>query len=289
MNIGIIGTGLIGASVGRAVLAKTPHRTFGRDVSREALDKAFAAGAFTGELDMSNAADMDVVFVCVRPSAYAAATDWLLPLLKGGAVIADCCGTKRRVAAEMARQAGVRGDVSFVATHPMAGREFSGAEHSTATLFENCFWIFCPIMCEKGHLLHLEGLVRSLGTRRVVYSTPEEHDRKIAYTSQMCHVLSNAYIKSPEAEGTGYTAGSFRDLSRVARLDADMWTELFFENSDNLLTEIDFFSQKLAEYRAALADGDGERLRLLLAEGSDRKNTVENAYRKFIKDGEDKT
>ena len=155
----------------------------------------------------------------------------------------------------------------------MAGREFSGYDYSLATLYDGASIVLTPTPQSRPEDVELvKNLANVLGFGRIVATTPEEHDRIIAFTSQMAHVVANAYVKTPMLERHGgFTGGSFQDMTRVARLNADMWTELFMMNRVPLLDEVNNIIQHLTEYRDALAEQDENRLHDLLQDGSDRK------------------
>ena len=164
----------------------------------------------------------------------------------------------------------------------MAGVEFSGFDHSREALFKNASMIFVPDNgVDIGALERLKELYMSLGFSEVRITTAEEHDKMIALTSQLAHVLSSAYVKSPSAlNHRGFSAGSFRDMTRVAKLNENMWTELFFDNKENLLTEIDGLIERLKEYKTALFTDDRETMTELLKEGRERKALVDRKYEK---------
>ena len=154
----------------------------------------------------------------------------------------------------------------------MAGREYSGIEHSLVALFDKASILLCPVNPEIEQLTMIKNFFREIGFSEVLITTPEKHDRIIAYTSQLAHVVSNAYIKSPTAlDYKGFSAGSFRDLTRVARLNPVMWSELMMDNRDNLIKEIELLINNISKYKAALERSDEEGLRLLLEEGSELK------------------
>ena len=173
---------------------------------------------------------------------------------------------------------------SFVGGHPMAGIEFSGFDYSKDALFKNASMILVPSKKEKiGNAEILSELFKSLGFTRIQFTTPEEHDKMIALTSQLAHIISSAYVKSPSAlNHKGFSAGSFRDMTRVARLNEKLWSELFFANRENLLTEIDGLIEHLTEYKNALNDNDEEMMIELLSEGTKRKILSEKRYEKTI-------
>ena len=158
----------------------------------------------------------------------------------------------------------------------MAGREFSGIEKSTSTLFNKASMIFVPVKADIFTLDRMKTFFISLGFSEVVITTAENHDKMIAFTSQLCHVVSNAFIKSDTArEHFGYSAGSYSDLTRVARLSSDMWTELMMENGDFLSEELEVLIGNLTKYLDAIKSGDRNGLKQLLKEGNDIKVSID--------------
>ena len=158
----------------------------------------------------------------------------------------------------------------------MAGLEHSGFTYAKKSLFNNASMIFTATKGPIESMSKLKSLFTSIGFTNIEITTPEEHDRRIAFTSQLAHVVSNAYIKSPTAQRhEGFSAGSYKDLTRVAKLNEDMWTELFLENPDNLVSEIDTLMENLKLYRNAIASGDSETLRALLKDGREKKALID--------------
>ena len=274
-KVGIVGLGLMGASFGR-VLVKNGYEVYGADKSDAVMQKALLAGAYTEPLDEKNAAEVDLLVVAIFPRAFEEAVRRYLPFLKKGAVVSDFCGNKRIVAKAMKKLSAERGDVVFVGGHPMAGREYSGVEHSSVRLFDGASMILVPVTEDLFALSELKKFYLSLGFGEVVVTTPEQHDKMISYTSQLCHVVSNAFIKSESAKTHGgYSAGSYRDLTRVARLNPDMWAELMMDNRDYLKGELDGLIRSLQAYSDALGKGEEEKLRALLAEGDRIKREID--------------
>lgn len=274
-KVGIVGLGLMGASFGR-VLVKNGYEVYGADKSDAVMQKALLAGAYTEPLDEKNAAEVDLLVVAIFPRAFEEAVRRYLPFLKKGAVVSDFCGNKRIVAQAMKKLSAERGDVVFVGGHPMAGREYSGVEHSSVRLFDGASMILVPVTEDLFALSELKKFYLSLGFGEVVVTTPEQHDKMISYTSQLCHVVSNAFIKSESAKTHGgYSAGSYRDLTRVARLNPDMWAELMMDNRDYLKGELDGLIRSLQAYSDALGKGEEENLRALLAEGDRIKREID--------------
>ena len=274
-TVGIIGLGLMGASFGR-VLVKNGYEVLGADKSEAVMQKALVAKAYTEPLTQSNAKRVDLLVAAVVPRAFEGAVASYLPYLKEGAVVSDFCGNKRIVNGAMKRLFEKRGDLVYVGGHPMAGREYAGVEHSSVRLFEGASMILVPVTEDLFALSELKKFYLSLGFGEVVVTTPEQHDKMISYTSQLCHVVSNAFIKSESAKTHGgYSAGSYRDLTRVARLNPDMWAELMTDNRDFLKKELDTLISSLQEYSDALGKGDEEKLRKLLAEGDRIKREID--------------
>ena len=173
--------------------------------------------------------------------------------------------------------------LSFISSHPMAGREFSGVNHSTATLFDKASMILVPVKADIKTIQKLKEFTLSLGFGSVVITTAKEHDRIIAYTSQLAHLVSSSYIKSPTAvEFMGFSAGSFRDMTRVARLSPEMWAELTVDNKDFLVKEINELINNLQDYKDALQNGDKEKMKSLLADGNQKKLQSEKMRRSKI-------
>lgn len=268
----IVGLGLIGGSMAKALAENTGMEIFGHDrnlqVVRQALDDGAIHSAFLPE----DLPEIDLLFVALRPGDAIRFLKTALPRMKPGALAADLCGVKRAVVGEVDSVARDRG-VRFLGAHPMAGREVSGYANSDAGLFRGAPLILTPVDGRpSGATEEISALAKKIGFGRTVLCTPEMHDRMIAYTSQLAHVTSSAYVMSPAApDHFGFSAGSFRDMTRVARLDADMWAELFDLNRDALSAELDGLIRRLAEIRRALDDRDGARLRALLGEGNRRK------------------
>lgn len=277
MNVGITGLGLIGGSVARAISRNTEHRVFGFDISEQVLLKARLVDAIHDTLDDEKLKTCDLVIVALYPRDTVEYIRKNAGLFKKGAVVMDCGGIKRLVANRVFEIAEEHGFV-FLGAHPMAGLEFSGFEHSTRSLFKNASMILTPMPKTDIETLNtVKKLCLSIGFTDIRVTTPEEHDRLIAFTSQLAHVVSSAYIKSPRAaRHRGFSAGSYRDMTRVALLNEKMWAELFIENRDNLLNEIDVLIGHLREYRDALAERDEEKLTELLRQGRERKAEIDN-------------
>ncbi|MGJ4850000.1 prephenate dehydrogenase [Bacillota bacterium Meth-B3] len=272
MNIGIAGLGLIGGSMAKAVRAYTAHRVFGFDRDADTQARALEDGTLDGVLDEASVADCRLLLLALYPGAAIEFLEEHAARVGRGALAVDLCGVKRPVceAGEaLARRHGFR----FVGGHPMAGRALSGYGASEAGLFQGASMLLTPGADTPPEVLaQLTAFFGALGFRAVHRTDPLEHDRLIAYTSQLAHVLSNAYVKRAMEPGHAlFTGGSFQDLTRVARLNEDMWTELFMLNRDCLIEEVDALVGRLQAYADGLRAGDAERLRALLREGSEYK------------------
>ena len=272
MKIGIVGLGLIGGSLAIALSESGKHEVFGFDRNRSSVLAAKMVNAIKGELNDETIGECDVIFIALYPQATIDYVEANASKIKKGAIVTDCGGVKRMICAPCEKIAEENG-FTFIGAHPMAGTQFSGFGHAKANLFKGATMILTPKDNTDIRILQLlRTVLDDAGFASVNLTSPEEHDKVIAFTSQLPHIISNAYVKSPEAiHQKGFSAGSYKDLTRVSKLNSTMWTELFFENSDNLTKEIDFLIEKLGEYSAALKAGDKEGLIALLDEGTDSK------------------
>lgn len=276
MKIAIVGLGLIGGSIGRAVKAKTQHTVLAYDIDGASMLKAALLNAYDTELTEENASEADIFICALYPGATVECLKRFSPLLKDGAAVLDCAGNKRKITSFMKELKEQYPALSYYGFHPMAGREFSGVAHSSAHLFEKAAGIIVPVSDDIEALARIKKFLSDIGFEGVVISKAEEHDKNISYTSQLAHIASSAYIKNPIAEKHyGYSAGSFRDMTRVARLNPVMWSELMLDNRDYLLESLDLYIKNLTEFRAALSENDSQKLERLLKEGNDIKEKVE--------------
>ena len=275
MTVGIVGLGLIGGSFAKAYHA-AGWTVYGYDVDESMLAFAQLADAVNAPLTMENIGTCDLVLLCVRPLA---AIDYLrsaAPHIGGKPIVIDCCGTKRVVCAA-AFPLAEQYRFTYLGGHPMAGTQYSGFGHARAKLYHNAPMVIVPPDFDNIELLsRVQELLRPAGFGSYSVTTAEKHDEMIAFTSQMAHLVSNAYIKSPTARAhKGFSAGSYKDMTRVAWLNAPMWSELFLENRDNMLHELDCLMDRLMEYRAAIAEDDAAALTQLLEDGKKRKEEVD--------------
>ena len=274
MTVGIVGLGLIGGSFAKAyheagVTVLASNRT------EETLKFAMLSGAVDGELTEENIGCCDLVIIAVFPEAAEAFLKRMAPHIGKKPIVIDACGTKRKICSmcfPIAEEYGF----TYLGGHPMAGTHKSGFKYARANLYHNAPMVIVPPSFDDIELLdRVKTLLAPLGFGSISVTTAEKHDELIAFTSQMPHIISNAYIKSPTAEKhKGFSAGSYKDLTRVAWLNPQMWTELFLENKDNLTREIDTLIGELRQYRDAMAADDRETLCRLLDEGKKRKEEV---------------
>lgn len=274
MTVGIVGLGLIGGSLARAY-HDAGWRVLAHNRSASVTAFAEMAGAVDAPLTQENLSECDLLLLAVYPQA---AIDYLetnAAQINKSAVVIDCCGTKRDICAAGFRLAQKHGFL-FVGGHPMAGTHFSGFKYSRATLFKGAPMVLVPPVFDDMQLIdRVCKLLAPPAFGQFSVTTAEKHDEMIAFTSQLAHVVSNAYVKSPTAAAhKGFSAGSYKDLTRVAWLNPEMWTELFLENKDNLTREIDTLIEELRQYRDAMAADDPETLCRLLDEGKKRKEEV---------------
>lgn len=266
MIITAVGLGLIGGSMCKAIKKHTNHTVYGIDTNKETVAMALSQNAIDKETDDLSLADITIV--SLYPTD---AIDYITSnahRFKKGSIVIDTCGIKKAVTDSVTPVLNGQG-VTFIGAHPMAGREFSGFEYSLDNLFDEASFIITPTdSVPQAKLNLLEDFAYSIHFKNVVFASPEEHDQIIAFTSQLAHVVSNAYIKSPtHQKQLGFSAGSFQDLTRVAKLNEVMWTPLFMLNKEPLCFEIDYIIDRLTEYRDAMQNGDSDRLRELLKEG----------------------
>ena len=275
MTVGIVGLGLIGGSFAKAYHA-AGKRVLAQDIDRDVLSFAVISSAVDEELTDETMAECDLILLAVCP---AAAVEWLrknAPKIASHTIVIDCCGTKRTVCAACFPIAAQYG-ITYLGGHPMAGTQFSGFKYAKADLYHGAPMVLVPPRFDDIELLgRVKDLLTPAGFGSYSVTTAEQHDEMIAFTSQLAPVASNAYIKSPTAKKhKGFSAGSYKDMTRVAWLAPRMWAELFLENRDFLLKEIDCYIEHLSQYKAAMEQNDEEELIRLLDEGKKRKEEVD--------------
>ena len=275
MIIGIIGLGLIGGSFAKAYKA-AGHTVYASEIDKGILDFAVLSGAVDAPLDAEALGRCGLILIALYPRAAIEFLDKMARHIQPEATVIDCCGTKKNICAAGFKAAAQYG-FTFAGGHPMAGTEHSGFKHSKANMFKGASMIIVPPVYDDIQFLEkIKTLLAPAEFGRLTVTTAEKHDTMIAFTSQMAHLVSNAFIKSPTVfEHKGFSAGSYKDLTRVAWLNERMWAELFLENKTNLLHELELFLASLKEYRDALQEEDFFKLQSLLLDGKRLKEEVD--------------
>ncbi len=268
-TVGIVGLGLIGGSLAKAVKEFTSCEVMGFDANEDVNKAALSTGAIDGVLTESRLKECDLLIAALFPGNVIKYVIDNISAFKKGVIIVDVAGVKNRVCKELGGFCR-KNEVYFIGGHPMAGVERSGFENSFPQLFNGASMILCrDEFTDETAFEKAKSFFLSLGFGGIKVTTAEEHDLVISYTSQLAHVVSNAYVKSDTLQKRyGFSAGSFKDLTRVAKLSPNMWAELFIENKENLVSEIDKVISELQKYREAIDSGDFNTTAKLLDEGS---------------------
>ena len=275
MKTAIVGLGLIGGSFAKAY-KKDGHQVYAYDLNETVTDYAISSGTVDYKLDKKNLKECNLVIICVYPKATVNFLEEFAPYFSKNSIVIDACGTKRYVCSKAFPLAEKYG-FTFIGSHPMAGTHNSGFKYSRETMFSGAPMVLVPPPETDPDILEkVTEMLSPCRFGRYSVTSAQKHDQMIAFTSQMAHVVSNAFIKSPTAcVHKGFSAGSYKDLTRVAWLNPSMWTELFLENKDNLINEIDIMVNALNKYKKALKDNDEKYLYELLDEGKKRKEMVD--------------
>lgn len=271
MKIIVVGLGLIGGSFCKAIKAYTDHHVIGMDIDDTALDMAISMEAVDEVIPMDRADLMkkgDLTIVAIPPRGI---VDFLLDNrdnFKKGSIVTDVCGVKEYIVSHVSGPLHKAG-VEYIGSHPMAGTEYYGFAFSKKDMFDNASYLLTPTdETDRDKMTVLKKLAYSIGFRKVIETSARRHDESIAYTSQLAHVISNSYIRSSTLpKEKGFSAGSFLDMTRVARLDENAWCDLFLLNKKNLMGEIDQLTEHIGDLRTAMENDDREGLRKLLRKG----------------------
>lgn len=275
MNVGILGLGLIGGSLARAY-AKAGHTVYAADKDHSILDFSILADIVKEPLTDKNIKNCDLILLAVFTGGSVSWLEENASLFQPDTLVIDCCGVKEAICSRgflLAERYGF----TFVGGHPMAGSHFSGFKYSRSNLFQGAPMVLVPPRYDDPVLLsRVKDALSPCNFGSFSVTTASEHDKMIAFTSQMPHIVSNAYIKSPTAsQHKGFSAGSYKDLTRVAWLNPHMWAELFLSNQENVLYELDTYIESLTKYRNAIAQNDETALISLLDEGRKIKEEVD--------------
>ena len=274
MNIVIIGLGIIGGSFCKAFKLHTDHHIIGINRTAEVAEQALREGAIDEIGTADSLKKADVVFLCMYPQACVDYIEKHGSKIKNGAIVTDSSGIKRAICPQLKELSQKYGFV-FVGSHPMAGKEKNGFSVSEAELYRGASFIITPCGTNQKYVDILAELALSIGFAQVKITTPEEHDRMIAFTSQLPHVLACAYVLSPSCKNhKGFSAGSYRDVSRVANINSKLWSELFLENREPLIEELDILVENIGKILDAVKQNDKEKLTELLEEGHKIKQSL---------------
>lgn len=276
MTVGIIGLGLIGGSMAKAYKENSGATVLAADRDSTIVEYARLQGTVDGELTADTIPSCDLILIALYPRAAMEYLKNTAHLIAKEALVIDLCGTKRTICEAgfaLAEQHGF----TFVGGHPMAGLHHSGFKYARGNLFHGASMVLVPPTFDDIFLLdRVKKALAPAGFGRMTVTTADQHDEMIAFTSQLAHVVSNAYVKSPTARShKGFSAGSYKDLTRVARLNEEMWSELFVENKEHLVSELNVLIASLTEYRDAIRDGDTDATRSLLKDGREAKESID--------------
>lgn len=266
-KIVIVGLGLIGGSIAKALKAsdeKNEYEIFAIDTSESALLDAQSAGVINAKATQADIESADIIYLCVYPDAAIKFIEENADKVKKDCIITDTCGIKQEICAAVAKkQEDV--DFTFIAAHPMAGKEKSGFTASDPSIFSGASYIIAKTNEDDRSREKLIKLAQKMGFGKIIETTPEKHDEIIAFTSQVPHVLACAYVMSPRcAEHTGFSAGSYRDVSRVADINSELWANLFLENRENLTDELDELIGNIEKIKISVKNNDKSELKKLL-------------------------
>lgn len=276
MTVGIVGLGLIGGSFAKAYSENDEHKVIAYDIDENTMQAAYDQKLIDAKLDENNISSCDLVLVALYPQASIDYIEKMGAYIAKNTMVIDCCGVKQFVCDKCFEIAKAHG-FTFVGGHPMAGRHFSGLEYSTKTMYNGASMVLVPEDLNDVQTIEkAKKLLSPIKFGKFTVCDAKRHDAMIAFTSQMAHVVSNAYVKSPTAKNhDGFSAGSYKDLTRVAWLNENMWTELFLENKDCLIEELDYFINSLIEYKTAMQNDDAVTLKKLLADGKKCKEDID--------------
>ncbi len=266
-NIVIVGLGLIGGSLAKAFRKYTGCRIAGIDQNPEVLRAALDSGAIDKIGEEGDIRAADILYLCLYPQADIDFVNEHRNHIRPDCIVTDTCGIKAEICRHLPRLA-QENHFIFVGGHPMAGKEKNGFGASDADLFRGASYLLVPCGAPEAAVNTLKEIGQKLGFGESVVTTPEHHDQMIAFTSQLPHVLACAYVMSPCCPGhNGYSAGSYRDVSRVANINEQLWAELFIDNKEALTGELDTLITHITEIKDAVVQSDTETLRALLRKG----------------------
>lgn len=264
MNIAIIGLGLIGGSIAKALTENTEHNILGFDKDHKVLKKALDEGVIAEPLKLDQLKKVDVIYLCIYPKAAIEFAKKYFYDISQNCIVTDVSGIKGFICKELNKLSQEQ-DFIFIGSHPMAGKEQNGFDASEAKIFKGASYIITPCDAPDSAVKVISDLALDMGFGEIVISDPYKHDKMIAFTSQLPHILACAYVMSPQCkEHKGYSAGSYNDVSRIANINEKLWPQLFLENQTLLLKEIELMIQNMQKIQLAIHQNDIERLENLL-------------------------
>ena len=280
MRVCVVGLGLIGGSFAKAMKEYTWHEVIAHDIGAAIMNIAEMEGAYDKAMTDDLLSRSDIILLCLHPDKAIDFVEKNKEKIRKSAVVIDCCGVKRKICEQMKPIVDEQG-FTFIGGHPMAGTQQWGYGAARATLFKGASMILTPYDTISDELMEkLDRFFREVGFGDVVVTTPEEHDRIIAFTSQLPHIISSAYIKSPTAqEHKGFSAGSYKDMTRVAKVNTRLWAQLFMDNKDNILNEIDLMLKHLWQFRCVIAKDEDVLLHHILDKGNKIKDDMKPGYK----------
>ncbi len=281
LTYGIVGLGIMGGSIAKAIrenilcqsgstgkiyVCNRSTACLTQAINEGVADKAFTANEYDKMLP-----ECDFVYVCLYPHA---TIDFMIEnkeFFKSGAIVTDISGVKGIF--EKSLPSILRSDVDFIIGHPMAGGEKEGYVNSTAKMFINHNYILCPLESNKAENLDLmRDFICAIGFTRITETTCDIHDFKIGFTSQLCHVIACSLVDSAKDEQiTAFGGGSFEDLTRIAMINAPLWTELFISNKEKLVSHIENFENEINKFKTAIQTEDKETLMNLMEESREKR------------------
>ncbi len=274
MKIVISGLGIIGGSFAKAIKKYTDHYVIGINRSPQPLRMALESGAIDEIGSPESLRNADMLILGTFPAAAVSFVRENAALIPESCIVIDSCGIKSEICPELTALASEYG-FTFVGCHPMAGKETNGFVSADADLFSGASCILVPCGAPEDKTDAVAAFAEKIGFGKVIRTTPEKHDRMIAFTSQLPHVIACSYVMSPVCpEHDGFSAGSYRDVSRVAKINSELWTELFMENSAPLTEEINILIDNLSQIRDSILSADRDRLQALLAKSRSIKEEL---------------
>lgn len=264
MKIAVVGMGIIGGSFCKALKKYTDHYVIGINRTKSTLEKAYADKSIDEIGDEKSLEKADVIILALYPEAAIEFIENNGRYINKNAVVTDSAGIKSEICPKLVALSEKYG-FTFVGSHPMAGKETNGYESSDSDLYAGASYIIVPCNADEKSVKLLSDLALEIKFGMIKISTPEEHDRMIAFTSQLPHILACAYVMSPCCPNhKGFSAGSYKDVSRVANINAKLWSELFLENREPLISELEMLRDNILAITDAVKANDKEKIELLL-------------------------